>query len=117
MSDQREDPDDPIALLREVLARVDSGFRDAAASSAKLEKRVDEAHAGVAMSLQGISALQESVDRTASTARDLANGLVMISTQLSQLREGVASQVRHEVLKSRDDESSIADLRERATKQ
>ena len=95
--------DETRKLLRDILDRVDSGFREAHERVAALEEKTAAAHGGVRMTLAAIDGLQKTVDT-------VANGMIQLSAQVSQLRDGVASQVRHEVEKSLDDRRTISEL-------
>jgi len=102
-----EASDETNQLIRDLIERVDAGFRANGANVEAIAKVANEAHAGVTMALAGIESIGEALAQQAVVTRDLSNGLVNISTQISQLRDGVASQVRHEVLKSLDGTRSI----------
>lgn len=91
------------ALIRDVLTAVENGFRENGERLAALEARVDEAHAGVRMALAGIEGVQQKVDT-------LADGVLQLSAQISEVRAGVADQVRLEVEKQADGERSFASL-------
>lgn len=99
--------DDPIQLLRDLLDRVEGGFAALGSRVNGLERRVDEAHGGVKMTLAGLEGIQHKVDT-------MANGVVQLSTQISQLRAGVAEQVAHEVSKNLDGKRTIEERAERA---
>lgn len=103
MSDPREDPDDPVSLLRDVLAAVETGFKETSLTIGEVKAVAEQAHGGVVILSDGLRAIQHTVDT-------MADGILQLSAQIAQVRAGVADQVRLEVEKRTDDERPFASL-------
>lgn len=95
--------DETQRLLVDVLAAVEAGFRDTNRTIGEVKAIAEQARGGVIILDEGLRAIQQTVDT-------MANGILQLSAQVSQLRAGVADQVRLEVEKQGDDRQSFTHL-------